>query len=319
MTPSIRSSAARARRAVIGALHQLYVDVEPDHRRTVFLAGSGRGGTTWIAELVNHDNAYRYLFEPFFARHVPQMRVFRNRQYLRPGTEDPARLAAARLVVTGRLRNAWTDYYNHRLVADRRLVKEIRANLFLKWLDGKFPGMPIVLLLRHPLAVASSRLHHAWNNDLDDLLEQPSLVEDFLAPHRDFIRTVSDPFERHVTQWCIENLVPLRQFQRGQIHIAYYELFSAQPRAEIGRLFAFLGKPVPESIFERIERPSKMTWVRPGLEKATPSEIDGWRRYVDRDRMARSLDILKRFGLEGIYGPSALPDPSAVEAAMRPA
>jgi len=304
------------RRSVVGAIHQLYIDAAPDHRATTILAGSGRGGTTWIAELMNHDNGYRFMFEPFFARHVPEVRAFKNRQYIRPGDGDPRFLEPARLVVTGRLRNAWTDYYNRRLVAKRRLIKDIRANLFLKWLDVHFPGMPIVLLLRHPLAVASSRVHHAWHDELDHFLTQTPLVEDFLAPHREFIASVRDPFERHVTQWCIENIVPLRQFRRGEIHLAFYEQFSSDPRGELGRLFAFLRKPLPESIFERIERPSKMTWLRPGLERPAPSEIDGWRRYVSKETAGRSLAILERFGLSDVYSEDSLPDSQAAEALL---
>jgi hypothetical protein len=174
------------------------------------------------------------------------------------------------------------------------------------------------LLFRHPLAVASSRTHHEWNNDLGDFLKQERLMADFLEPHRAFIAAVDDPFEKHITQWCIENLVPLRQFRRGEIHLAFYENFTADPRAEVGRLFAFLGKPVSESVFQRIERPSTMTWVRPGAQKPRPSDVDSWRRYVSKERIARSLDILARFGLESIYSEAPLPDIDACSRLMAP-
>jgi len=143
------------------------------------------------------------------------VRTFRNRQYLRPDDDDPRFVDPARLVLTGKLRNVWADNFNRRLIAKKRLIKDIRANLFLKWLDVHFPGMPIVLLLRHPFAVASSRLHHDWSNDLADFLKQDALMADFLEPHRRLIETVGDPFEKHVVQWCVENWVPLKQFRRG--------------------------------------------------------------------------------------------------------
>jgi hypothetical protein len=315
---SLKRVAARMRRGAIGAWRQFYIDADPDHRKTTFLAGSGRGGTTWIAELVNHDNEYRFMFEPFFARHVPEVRSFRNRQYLRPDDDDPAFVEPARLVVTGKLRNRWTDYFNRRIVAHKRLVKDIRANLFLKWLDRHFPGMPIVLLFRHPFAVAASRLHHEWNNDLADFLKQDRLMADHLEPFRTLIENVTDPFERHVVQWCIENYVPLRQFRRGEIHLAFYESFSAQPRDEIGRLFDFLGKPVTAEAFGRAERPSTMTWARPGTERAQTSTPEGWQRYVSKERAARSLEIVKRFGLDAIYTESPLPNREAAVSLLAP-
>ena len=36
-----------------------YVDLGHDHRDSVFLAGSGRAGTTWVTELINYRGAYR--------------------------------------------------------------------------------------------------------------------------------------------------------------------------------------------------------------------------------------------------------------------
>jgi hypothetical protein len=316
VTEPLKTRAARAKRAIVGAWRQLYIDLDDDYRRTTILAGSGRGGTTWIGELINYDNEYRFMFEPFFARHVPEIRAFRNRQYLRPDDADPAYLGPARLVVTGRLRNTWVDFFNHRVFARKRLVKEIRANLFLKWLDRQFPGMPVVLLFRHPLAVAASRLHHGWSNDLEDFLRQDRLMADHLEPFRGLIETTTDAFDKHVLQWCIENYIPLRQFRRGEIHLAFYENFSVDPRPEIERLFAFLGKPFAQTIFERIERPSRMTWAKPGSRQASKSDADGWRAHVSAEQMRRSLEIVARFGLDVIYGEASLPNVSGANSLL---
>ena len=312
MIARFKHRAGRLKRRVVGALHQIHLDAGGDHRATTFLAGSGRGGTTWIAELINHANEYRFMFEPFTARHVPEVHEFRNRQYLRPGDDDPAFVAPARKIVEGRIRNRWVDYYNHRFVARRRLIKDIRANMVLKWLDVHFPGMPMVLLLRHPLAVAASRLRHTWSNDLADFLRQDALMTEHLEPHRRLLETVHDPFEQHVLQWCVENWIPLRQFKRGEIHLAFYELFSTDPRGEIGRLFAFLGKRFPEKILDRIERPSRMAWKPKGVVAAL-GDPDAWRPYVSPDEISRSLDILAQFGFGSVYSEASLPNREAAE------
>lgn len=313
VTDSFKARAAGVKRTVVSAWRQLYVDTDGDYRNTTFLAGSGRGGTTWIAELINFDNEYRFMFEPFFARHVPEVRAFANRQYLRPDDDDPVFLEPARLVCSGRLRNPWVDNFNRRVIVKQRLIKDIRANMFLKWLHVHFPDMPIVLLFRHPLAVASSRLYHGWSNDLANFLRQERLMADFLEPHRRLIETVDDPFEKHVLQWCVENWIPLRQFRAGEIHLAFYEHFSVDPRPEINRLFAFLGKPVSERIFERLERPSRMTWLRAGSPRPQKSDPDGWRPHVSAERLKRSLAILSRFGLDTLYGERSVPDAKAAQ------
>src|SRR5829696_6063462 len=116
----------------------------------LFLAGSGRSGTTWLSEIINHRRGYRYVFEPFNPREVGPFEHFNTKQYLRPDDQREEFLEPARLALTGGLRDPWTDRFNGRIVARRRLIKDIRANLLLGWIRANFPGMPIILLLRHP-------------------------------------------------------------------------------------------------------------------------------------------------------------------------
>ena len=167
----------------------LYVDLgKGDHRSSVFLAGSGRSGTTWLSEIINHSRGYRYVFEPFNPRVVGPFRHFRTKQYLRPDDRREEYLEPARLALTGGLRDPWTDRFNRRIVARRRLIKDIRANLLLGWMRANFPGMPIIILLRHPCAVVASRLALGWRDNLSETMEQRELVEDFLLPMEAEIR-----------------------------------------------------------------------------------------------------------------------------------
>src|SRR5579872_4698155 len=55
----------------------------PQH--AVLIAGSGRSGTTWLAQLVNHDHSYRYYHEPFGPAVSPALRPV---LYLRRGNRD---------------------------------------------------------------------------------------------------------------------------------------------------------------------------------------------------------------------------------------
>src|SRR5207248_8638707 len=166
---------------------QLYWDRSGSHLDTIFLAGQGRSGTTWISEVVNHRGELRFIDEPFHPGRLAITRGFRPRQYIRPDDDDPAYLDPARAIVTGRVRSLWTDRYNRRPFPVRRLVKEVRGNLLLPWLHARFPGMPMVLLLRHPCAVVTSqfRLAEDWHVDLRRFLRQDALMQDHLEPVRD--------------------------------------------------------------------------------------------------------------------------------------
>ncbi len=280
----------------------LYVDLaRGDYRRSVFLAGTGRSGTTWLSGLVNHDRRYRNVFEPFHAGKVDVFRGFRSKQYLRPADRREEFLAPARRILSGEIRNSWMDR-GGALVARRRLVKDIRANLLLGWLAETFPGMPIVLLMRHPCAVVSSRLALGWRDNLDEAMGQGDLVEDHLLPVEERIRAARDPFERHLFLWCIDNHVPLRQFSPGAIHLCFYENLVLDPEPELRRLFAFVGRDFDDGVLGKLGRPSFTSrWGE------RPS-VDGWRSRVSGERLEGAVEVLGLFGLDRVYGAGPMPD-----------
>ncbi|MDP9439092.1 MAG: sulfotransferase [Actinomycetota bacterium] len=281
---------------------------EGDHTETVFLAGSGRSGTTWLSDLINHDSGYRQIFEPFHPRKVGDFHSFGSKQYLRPGNRREEFLEPARRAVTGELRSRWTDR-GGAPGSGRRLVKDIRANLLLGWLAENFPGMPIVLLMRHPCAVVSSRLALGWRDNLDETMAQSELVEDHLLPVEGRIRDASDPFERHLFLWCIENHVPLRQFPPGSIHLCFYESLLLDPEPELRRLFASLGRDFDDEVLQKLGRPSFTS------RRGSRPSVDGWRSRVGGEQ-ARAGKVLGLFGLDRIYGPGNLPDPAGALALM---
>ena len=287
---------------VLGALH---ADLgRGDHTSSVLLAGSGRSGTTWVSAVINHRNAYRLVFEPFHPGRVRIMQNFRRKQYLRPGDRREEYLGPARAALTGELRSLWTDRFNKRLLARRRLIKDIRANLLLGWIHENFPGMPMILLLRHPCAVVASQLALGWGDVLAETMEQEELVEDFLLPVEAEIRAARDPFERRLFSWCIENYVPLRQFAPGEIHLAFYEEFLVRPEHELRRLFSFLGEDFDSRAYPVLERPSPLS-RNPGTHP-----VDGWRRSVTGRQLGRAVEILGLFDLDRLYGEGTMPEPS---------
>ena len=299
------SAAGASLRRLLGGLDP----AEGDHTGTVFLAGSGRSGTTWLSGLVNHDSGYREIFEPFHPGKVEDFRAFGSKQYLRPGDRREEFLEPARKALTGRLRNGWTDRGSVP-VSRRRLVKDIRANLLLGWLADNFPGMPIVLLMRHPCAVVSSRLELGWRDNLDETMAQRDLIEDHLLPVEERIRAARDPFERHLFLWCIDNHVPLRQFSPGSMHLCFYESLLLDPEPELRRLFAFLGRPFDDGVLVKLGRPSFTS------RRGSRPSVDGWRSRVGGEQVARCEEVLGLFGLDRVYGPGSLPDPAGALALM---
>lgn len=300
-------------------LGKLFLDLNRDYRNTVFLAGVERGGTTWVSEIINHAGEYRYVFEPFAPDRVKAARNFRPRQYLRPENQDGKYLKPAWNILSGKTRNAWTDrFFGGRFVYDRRLVKDIRMNLALCWLHRNFPEMPVVLLLRHPCAVAASRMKLGWRGNLvETYLSQGELVRDHLAPLEQEIRAAaSTDFERHILGWCIENYVPLRQFRPGEVPPVFYENFCESPREEVEKMFDFLGKKLDDSVFEAMKVPSPL-FRKESAMVSGGRPADDWKRHIAPEQTRRAGEILSLLGLDGVYSADPMPDAAAAEALLR--
>ena len=166
------------RRVVQGFGSRFYVNPDADLRKSILVAGTARSGTTWLGDLIASQIPCRILFEPFNPDLVPEYRSFSYFQYMRPGSENLEFRAFARMVFTGEIRNRWVDRQNERIVSEYRLIKEIRANLALKWLHDNFPEIPIIFLMRHPCAVVSSRMELGWatDSDIQPFLSQSDLL-----------------------------------------------------------------------------------------------------------------------------------------------
>lgn len=296
---------------------RLFLDWNRDWHRTVVLAGSGRSGTTWIENLINYDNAYRVIFEPLQILKVPATAHFLARQYVRVDSRDPVFLDPMRAILSGRIRNAWTDQFNRKRIVSRRLVKMIRANFLLKWIHECFPGIPIVLLIRHPVPVALSRLRQGWQGrQMSDILAQPELMADYLGPFRPLMEETRDPFEWFILLWCLDTYVPFRQFVSGEIHVLFYEHVWLNPADALPRLFRFIGRRYSPDVLRHVERPSALADQSSAI-RTGGDVIGGWRQHVTAQQEQTAQQILKTFGLDALYGPDGLPNAAAADELLR--
>jgi hypothetical protein len=300
------------------ASRRVFVDLNRDCRRSVFLAGDGRSGTTWLSEIINCDNRYRYLFEPFHPSFVPETKHFRFFQYLRPHDTDETFLTPARRIVTGAHRSVRVDSLNKRRVVTRRLIKDIFANLFLKWLHVRFPGMPLVLLVRHPCAVAASKMklkEWIWNVNPRDFLDQPDLMADHLEPYRPLIEKTTDAFDKQILHWCLTHYVPFRQFKKGELHVVSYERLCEHREYEIRRLFQFIGQEYDSAALEGSSKPSATITQDSAVVKNTDL-VSGWQDKITPAQRRRACEIMEAFGLN-LYSDRPRPEVDDLESFLR--
>ena len=273
----------------------------------VIVAGAHRSGTTWAASALNYDARYRNMYEPFNGERVETNAIFTYGLYLRPEDSAPDHAAAAASVLAGRLRDAIVDRRNARFFATRRMIKETHANLWIAWLHRRFPSVRIVMVVRHPFAVANSRRMQGRQTRLDPFLTQRALLDDYLAPFAGVLRGARGEFEQHVANWCVQHYVPFRQFRSGDVHVLFYERLCTHAESELREACAFLGRPYEASALETLSKPSFTARRNSPIRTGTAQLVDEWRHTVSAAERAAGMELLHAFGLDRVYGEDPMP------------
>jgi hypothetical protein len=86
----------------------------------------------------------------FHPEQAEAARKFQIMQYMHPEAEDTELESAADAIIRGDVRGEWIDRDNRRIFYRRRIVKDIRCNLVLGWLQKTAGDEPVVLTSRHP-------------------------------------------------------------------------------------------------------------------------------------------------------------------------
>lgn len=278
-----------------------------NYKNTLFLAGSARSGSTWLMELLNFDGSYRVMHEPFHSYKIKILKEWRYLQYLRPGNQEEKYYKPAKKILSGQIRDKdWIDKYNHKNITFKRIIKDIRSNFFLFWMKQNFPEIPIVFIIRHPCAVASSRVLLGWNADLSICLNQKDLIDDHLKPFVDVIARTKSAFEKQIAMWCIENYVPLKQFKSDAIQVVFYENLVEKPKETTQKIFSFLDLDKEISHFNIFSKPSKESRMKSPINTGE-NLLGSWRNHVTGEQINEAIEIIKAFGFEKIYNQGNFP------------
>lgn len=298
-----------------------FVESNHDITKTLLLVGSGRSGSTWLSEVLTEAFSCRLIFEPFRQDRVRLARNMPWGRYADPDDDDPELHRVVGRILTGRVRNPLVDTLNVYRFPRCRLVKEIRVTNLLPWIHAHFPGVPVIYLLRHPIAASWSAAQLGWEPSLDEFLRQQRLMDGPLSPWREPIARHAgdaDLFHRHVLRWCLENSVPIGQLHPASAHVVFYEDLVQDPYGELRRLADYLGRfGAGRWVFDpaarpAMDRPSRTNWrdtpVMPPSER-----LESWVRVVPRRSVERAVALLEEVGLDRIYDASVRPRIPAVD------
>ncbi len=276
----------------------------------------GRSGTTWVSALLNYKKQFRILFEPFFPAQVKAARGFHYIHYIPPHENTPELAKKAQSILSGRPQNGWIDRENKSLYYRHRIVKDIRCNLMAGWLHTIAPTLPLLLLIRHPLQVASSWRKLGWGiesggnrSDFEIITSQKALFSDF-----PILAGILKEIDAHsfldtfLFQWGVFHMVPFEHLRNKNAYFLFYENLLCNPQTELKKLFAYVGLPYEwQEIVQAFNKDSSTNFLQRDIAKDKNQLLHSWRNEFTSEEITRANQILEMFGLANLYDAAGIP------------
>lgn len=297
------------RRSIVGRCSNIHLGSRQG--RNIFCFSSPRSGSTAVLEFVQQDRRIKCIDEPLSANSVDfrrHARIADWRGAMR--LQDRARVYFDYLdrIIDNRVTSLNPPLYrqSRRLVTDRVFFKILHGGEDMIAAFDEHYGGTILLLLRHPLAVARShwklpRVRYflemeTWQARLD--ASQTKAVERILEGE--------DLLSIAVVDWCFQNFDLTRpEIPRSWTRISYEEIVTERTRASAylrDRLKlntppeAAIGA-APSSTVLDIESGVRDA-VAKGDQAARTYLTSRWRSAISAEEEARAFEILDLFGID---------------------
>ena len=249
----------------------------PPSNSPILVTGAHRSGTTFTGEILALARGVGYIYEPFNLRQRPAVSSARFEHWFEYVTEDSAdryapalrrtlefsydmrsALRSVRLprhvVRAAQLRTQWDA---HRRAGDRPLMKDPIAVFSAEWLHRTF-AMDVVVLVRHPAAMASSIKRLRWRHDFRTFLRQPKLLAlfpEYESEIRDFVKTPRTAVEQAALLWkLIYHVVDMQRSRFPDWSFIRHEDLARDPVPGFAELYGRLGLEFTPSVAEKIEQ-----------------------------------------------------------------
>jgi hypothetical protein len=279
----------------------------------IFLFSSARSGSTWLMEMIYSEIGLKYINEPLEKKNIDfyNMLPIKHRwNYLSLNSEEQKVFIdyftdSHKTKVFGP-RNIFSSDFN--FFTNRRIFKIIRANSLIEWFDDNLEGQ-IIYLIRHPIAQSLSCIAQNHHCEIYEYLQDKGFQNTYLNQNQvDLIRKIWEKgteIEKFVTEWCLDNIVPLRRISKHPNWIVLsYEKLVLEPIKNINLIQKRLNLTNCKKMYTKIKKPSKTTnsrnlsTVKDIKEGVGEKIVSKWRRKVTLKEEKNLFAILGEFNID---------------------
>lgn len=273
-----------------------------DASDTIVVACTGRGGSTWLAQIVASLPRHHLLWEQLHWRTNPESQKygFGEPVWLTEERATEEQKEYIRRILTGQTLSSAvrsTTYFQpwSLLTVRAYVAKFVTANMLLPWLVDTF-DVRAVYMIRHPCAVVASQLRHgAWDEVGKSFCRHPGLFAEY--PHLgDLFEDIECHEEILAFNWAVQNFVPLSESVPRPWVSTTYETLVEDGIEEVVRIFGLLGEEVPASAQSMLHRPSVTTDSRSNVAQ-NKNPLVGWRNELQPKEVDRILSVAHRAGI----------------------
>jgi hypothetical protein len=289
-----------------------------DMRDTIVIASTGRGGSTWLTEIVATLPGYTVLWEPLHLGNNPECEEygFGWQNYIPPGTEAPRRREYLRRILTGA--NLSTSILTSLEFRPLRLLrpgggyiaKFVNVNMMLPWLMETFP-VSGVLMIRHPCAVVASQMRHgAWDHVAKDNMTVPEGLFEEHGHLESVFSDIQTQEEVLAFEWAVQTYIPLSSSRPHPWFLTTYEELVSNGQTVLADLFGALGRSIPDGAYEQLYTPSATASTELD-EKAAYEQLRAWRDDLSAEQIDQILGVAHAVGVTA-YDETVRPDYDAL-------
>lgn len=271
----------------------------------IWLLGDGRSGTTWLSETLSSSGTLHYYFEPIHIDYSPSLKGRELMFDVPKDGDDPALLKLMQGVFNNELEYDRISMYDRAKFPKGILVKDIYGHMVVNFVLKHMPDIKPVLLLRHPAAVALSKIRYkdwTWKTEPLEFFERESL-KDYLSPYREEVEKAPTIFHKHFLVWCIIHRHLFDHVARSKIKVVYFENL-IESWEKIYKLGLELSVPLAK---EKVQYRFNQSSASVQIERDKLPDPKSWLRKTSNKDKEDMLRYLQLFGLENVYDKEGTP------------